>query len=80
MTYKDIYNDLKNGFSFKEKGGLSFLFIGYSTQQIDYGKEYIFWQNYGQSAMSVSYRNLCWIMSNIFEMKANNFYNAYEIE
>lgn len=80
MTYRDIYNDLKDGYSFTD--GYHSISIGVCNryESPSYGKEYIYWTYYGSSAETVSYKNLCWIMSNIFNMRANDFYKKFRKE
>lgn len=79
-TYKDIYRDLKNGYSFSN--GYRYLYIDTCERygSPSYGKDYIYWGNYGASAESVSYKNLCFVLSVIFGMRANEFYKTFKME
>ena len=43
----------------------------------DYGKSYIFWQCYGQSAQTVSMANFKWILDEIFNVSD---YSDYTLE
>lgn len=78
-SYKDIYKDLKAGYAFtyaqNQPYGYTALYIGESWRD---GKNYIFWQRFGSSANTVSFKNLCWILSGIFKMTANEFYKTYD--
>ena len=75
---REAYLRLKAGWTLRYDNMAS-CFIGTVTNwdAPDYGKEYIFWRNYGRSATTVSLRNFKWILDEIFNVED---YSAYKLE
>lgn len=74
---REAYRMLKAGWTLKY--GTAWCFIGVCNRwgAPDYGKEYIYWQHYGQSANTVSMKNFKWILDVIFNVED---YSDYTLE
>ena len=75
---REAYQKLKDGWTLRY-GSMAVCFIGVCKRwnAPDYGKEYIYWEHYGQSANTVSLENFKWILDVIFEVED---YSAYTLE
>ena len=77
-TFKELYKRLKDGHEFENN--FSYVCIGTCDRwgSPSYGKDYIYWQHYGQSANTVSFENFKWIAQTIFKCPtANEFIKLF---
>lgn len=76
-SFEELYKRLKNGHCFERDH--HYVTIGTCDRwgSPSYGKDYIYWQNYGSSANTVSFDEFKWIAQEIFECKTANDFLKY---
>lgn len=82
---REIMENLKLGIRFGKihphrQGGYYFetaLWYAYSESIADFGKPYIYWRHYGQSANKPTLQNLRWILRVVFKMTPGEFLMTY---
>lgn len=82
---REIMENLKFGIHFGKirphrLGGYYFdtaLWYAHSESIADFGKPYIYWRNYGQSANKPTLQNLRWILREIFKTSPSEFLMTY---
>ena len=67
---REAYQRLKAGWTLRY-GSMAVCWIDTDERygSPSYGKEYIYWQGYGRSAMTVSMKNFKWLLDVIFEVE-----------
>jgi len=71
QNLQDAYNTIQSGKIINVNGCR--ICISESRHICDYGKKYIYWRHYGQSAVKLGIDNLRWIMKVIAESKDYSF-------
>lgn len=85
VALREIMDNLKAGIQFGKihphrQGGYYFdtaLWYAYSKNIVDFGKPYIYWQHWGQSANKPTLQNLRWILKVVFKMSPSEFLMTY---
>lgn len=74
---REAYRMLKAGWTLKYGTALCFIGVCEICGSPSYGKEYIYWEHYGRSAVTVSMRNFKWLLDVIFKIED---YSDYVLE